>query len=578
METALTAGQMRLRVGLAQIDTAVGAPTKNRDRILEAAHRAAERGVDCLLCPELALAGYPPEDLLFREDFVAACAEALQAVAKACPVPLMIVGLPWISESGLTNAAAVVVPRQVLALYHKHHLPNYGVFDEARYFAAGDQRLLLEWAGWRIGVSICEDIWLPDGPWLDDARAGADLLVNLSASPYQREKPRERERMLATRASDAEAYLASCNLVGGQDELVFDGTSAVYAPDGTVLGRAASFAEDLLVVDLEPGLSRYRRRLDRRWLHHAPDQAMVVDVPQEPKAHPSSEPPGLKAFLEPVEELRQALRLGLADYVDKNRFAGVVLGLSGGIDSSVTAAIAVEALGPERVHGVFLPSTITSDESREDAEQLAAMLGLDYHVIPIGAIFQTSLDELQGLFAGRAWDVTEENLQARIRGNVLMALSNKFGWLVLITGNKSEMATGYSTLYGDMAGGFGLLKDVYKGDVYRLAHAINRSGVVIPQRVLDKAPTAELRPGQKDEDSLPPYPLLDQILAGYIEQDWSPAELVARGFPAEAVRLAVTLVNRNEYKRRQAPIGIKVSPRAFGRDRRMPVTGRFPEA
>jgi NAD+ synthase (glutamine-hydrolysing) len=568
----------RIRIGLAQVNVRVGRPADNRRRLEEWMAEARARAVDILLFPELALSGYPPEDLLFRSDFIAACWAELETLAQHTVVPLVVVGLPRRGVSGLTNTAAVLVPGRVAALYDKQHLPNYGVFDEARYFTPGHERILLEWAGWRIGLSVCEDVWLADGPWLEDARAGADLLLNISASPYHRDKPAARDRMLATRAQDAEAFLAACNLVGGQDELVFDGTSAVYGPDGAVLARAASFAEELLTVDLDPEMPRYRRGLDRRWFHREPGGAVrVVPVEGEPAVHRPGAPATVRPFLEPVEELRRALVLGLKDYVEKNGFAAVVVGLSGGIDSSVTAALAVEALGAERVHGIFLPSAITSRESREDAEQLAAALGIDYHEIGIAPIFEASMAQLAELFRDRPWNEAEENLQARIRGNLLMALSNKFGWLVLITGNKSEMATGYSTLYGDMAGGFGVLKDVYKRDVYRLAEAINRDRPVIPPRVLEKAPTAELRPGQRDEDSLPPYAVLDQILAGYVEQDLSPEELIARGFDPEHVRLTVKLVNRNEYKRRQAPVGTRVSPRAFGRDRRMPITGRFPD-
>ena len=566
-----------LRLGLAQANFEVGRPALNRGRAAAWASRAQEAGVDWLVFPELALSGYPPEDLLFREDFLTAVEEELSQLCQMSLPPVTVVGLPLRSAAGLHNAAAVLSEGRVAGIYAKHELPNYGVFDEARYFAAGRDYLLLDWDGWRIGISICEDMWLADGPWLHDARQGADLLINLSASPFERGKPRQRDAMLATRALDAEAYVASCNLVGGQDELVFDGSSAVYGPGGQVLARAAAFSEELVTIDLIPGVSRHRRRTDRRWRGEREDeQALVLPVSSEPNRDAAVV--RVAPFLDPTEELRRALVLGLKDYVEKNRFPGIVLGLSGGIDSSVTAALAVEALGVERVHGVFLPSRITAETSRDDALMLAERLGITCLTIPIEPSFEAMLESLKPAFAGRAQDTTEENLQARIRGTIWMALSNKFGWLVVTTGNKSEMATGYSTLYGDMAGGFSLLKDVYKEDVYALARAVNQGHEIIPAGVLVKPPTAELREGQKDEDSLPPYPLLDAILAGYIEQDLSPDELVSQGFPEDAVALSVRLVNRNEYKRRQAPVGVKVSGRAFGRDRRLPITGQFPEA
>jgi NAD+ synthase (glutamine-hydrolysing) len=570
------AGERRLRLGLAQINTWVGRPRRNADTVRRWAQAARDAGVDWLVFPELTLAGYPPEDLLFREDFIRAVEAELEPLAAERLAPVVVVGLPRRGPAGLENAAAVLAGGEVAALYAKQHLPNYGVFDEARYFAPGSKSLLVDWDGWRVGISVCEDIFLADGPWLAEARAGADLLLNLSASPFERDKPRQRDAMLATRAFDAEAYVALCNLVGGQDELVFDGTSAVYGPDGKVVARAPSFEETLLVVDLEPGVARHRRRTDRRWRGDQPAEEAVF-LTADPPRHPPIPKPAVTPFGADVDVLRQALVMGLRDYVRKNGFRGVVLGLSGGIDSSVAAALSVEALGADQVHAVFLPSRITADTSREDAFTVAANLGIECRELPIADIFAAMMAVLAPHFGDRPWDATEENLQARIRGTLWMALSNKFGWLVVTTGNKSEMATGYSTLYGDMAGGFSLLKDVYKEDVYRLAQAINGEREIIPARVLTKPPTAELREGQRDEDSLPPYPLLDEILVGYVEQDLAPAELKARGLPPGAVDLAVRLVNRNEYKRRQAPVGVKVSSRAFGRDRRMPITGQFPE-
>ncbi len=565
-----------LRVGLAQINTLVGDPAGNGRRVAAAVDEAASQGVGVLVFPELTLSGYPPEDLLLRADFLAACEQELARVAVASrAVPLVLVGLPRVGPGGLENSAAALAGGRVVACYAKQHLPNYGVFDEVRYFTAGQAPLVLALAGWRIGVTICEDLWVSDGPWLEEARAGAELLVNLSASPYQRGRPRLRDQMLGVRALDGEAYVASCNLVGGQDELVFDGTSGIYDPDGTARARAASFQEALVVADLDPTRVGHRRRLDRRW--RTGEAVPVVEVRGAPEPRPAAPAePNVVPWLDSVSELRQALVLGLRDYVAKNGFPGVVLGLSGGIDSSVAAVLAADALGAARVHGVFLPSAITSAESREDAQQLASALGIDYREIAIAASFEAVRAALAPSFGDRPWDVAEENLQARLRGLLWMGLSNKFGWLVLVTGNKSEMATGYATLYGDMAGGLAVLKDVYKEDVYALARHMNAEQMVVPARVLEKPPSAELSPNQQDQDSLPPYPVLDPILRAYVEEDLSPEALAARGMDPAAVDLAVRLVNRSEYKRRQAPIGIRVSGRAFGRDRRMPVTGHFP--
>jgi len=568
--------EQRLRIGLAQIDTVVGSPAHNGDRVRWAVAEAVAQQVDLLVLPELTLAGYPPEDLLLREDFVAACEDELVAVARAAePVPVVLVGLPRRGAAGLENTAAVLAGGQVRAYYQKQHLPNYGVFDEARYFAPGREGLVATFRGWRIGVTICEDMWIADGPWLSEARAGADLLVNLSASPYAQGKPLERDRMLAVRAQDAEAYVASCNLVGAQDELVFDGTSAIYDPDGTTRARAAQFVEELVVADLDLSRTRHRRRLDRRWRTGA--DVPVVELADGPMTTYPPTVPKVAPWESPVRELRRALARGIQDYVAKNRFEDVVVALSGGIDSAVVTVLAVDALGPSHVHAVFMPSAISSEESRKDALELARRLQVDFRVIGIQEAFGVVRSALAPSFVDRPWDLTEENLQARLRGLINMALSNKFGWLVLTTGNKSEMATGYATLYGDMAGGLAVIKDVYKQDVYRLAVDMNSDSEVIPVRVLEKPPSAELSPGQKDEDSLPPYHVLDPILKAYIEDDLNPSELVARGMDKDAVALAVRLVNRSEYKRRQAPVGIRVSARAFGRDRRMPVTGFFPQ-
>ncbi len=566
-----------MRIRLMQMNSVVGDVRGNLERMIAAVKAAREDGVNALVFPEMSLAGYPPEDLLFRPSFLDALSDAQKELARHTQDILVVAGYAY-EGTGLYNAAAVMADTRTVARVQKQHLPNYGVFDEARYFTPGEGTTVLKWDQWTLGISICEDLWYPDGPYLRQARSGANLLINISASPFSRGKSQLRQEMMATRADDAAAYLVWNNLVGAQDELVFDGESVIFSPDGRLLARAKAFSEDVLTVDLDRTPSQHRRWIDPRWrLGNSESAAVtVVEVPLSAVTDQSSK----NAFrVEPlpdtVESLYQALVLGLRDYVEKNGFGDVVIGLSGGIDSALTAVIAVDALGADRVHGVFMPSVITSNTSFQDAKQLADNLRIDWREIPIKTVMSSFMRELGPHFDGRPVDLAEENLQARIRGTLLMALSNKLGWLVLTTGNKSEMATGYSTLYGDMAGGFAVLKDVLKTEVFRLARYVNRDRERIPQNVLVKPPSAELRPDQKDEDSLPPYDILDQILKGYIEDDMTPEEMVRMGLDGEAVRLTVRLVNRNEYKRRQAPIGIKVTPRAFGRDRRMPITGRF---
>lgn len=566
-----------MRIRLMQMNSVVGDVRGNLERMIAAVKAAREDGVNALVFPEMSLAGYPPEDLLFRPSFLDALSDAQKELARHTQDILVVAGYAY-EGTGLYNAAAVMADTRTVARVQKQHLPNYGVFDEARYFTPGEGTTVLKWDQWTLGISICEDLWYPDGPYLRQARSGANLLINISASPFSRGKSQLRQEMMATRADDAAAYLVWNNLVGAQDELVFDGESVIFSPDGRLLARAKAFSEDVLTVDLDRTPSQHRRWIDPRWrLGNSESAAVtVVEVPLSAVTDQSSK----NAFrVEPlpdtVESLYQALVLGLRDYVEKNGFGDVVIGLSGGIDSALTAVIAVDALGADRVHGVFMPSVITSNTSFQDAKQLADNLRIDWREIPIKTVMSSFMTELGPHFDGRPVDLAEENLQARIRGTLLMALSNKLGWLVLTTGNKSEMATGYSTLYGDMAGGFAVLKDVLKTEVFRLARYVNRDRERIPQNVLVKPPSAELRPDQKDEDSLPPYDILDQILKGYIEDDMTPEEMVRMGLDGEAVRLTVRLVNRNEYKRRQAPIGIKVTPRAFGRDRRMPITGRF---
>ena len=577
-----------LRLALAQINTTVGDLAGNEAKIVTRIARARELGAQIVAFPELAVPGYPPEDLLLKPSFVAANLDALERIARHASGITAVVGFVDRTED-IHNAAAVLHDGKVAAVYHKAYLPNYGVFDEDRYFRAGERPLVFSLGEAQVGVNICEDIWYPAGPTEVQAQAGAQLVINISASPYHAGKGAARERMLATRATDNVILVAFCNLVGGQDELVFDGGSVILDERGEVIARGQQFAEDLVVADLDlAAVFRQQLHDPRQRKGRAPQTAEAVQrVTLTP--HASFAP--LRATeehiippLEPPAEIYQALVTGVGDYVRKNGFRQAVIGLSGGIDSSLTAAIAVDALGAENVTGVFMPSRYSSDESREDAAELAQNLGTRFMTIAIDRTFQAYLDMLAEPFAGRKPDTTEENLQARIRGNILMALSNKHGWLVLTTGNKSEMSVGYATLYGDMAGGLAVIKDVPKDLVYRLsAHVNRRAGrALIPQRVFDKAPTAELRPNQTDQDSLPSYPVLDRILHAYVEEDRSLSEIAALGatepaFDRATVVDVIRMVDRAEYKRRQAPPGIKITSRAFGRDRRLPITNRYRE-
>jgi NAD+ synthase (glutamine-hydrolysing) len=611
------------RLALAQINTTVGDLAGNERKIVDGIHRARALGADLVAFPELAVPGYPPEDLLLKPSFVQANLETLQQIAEATRAPraahaphsiraaentppiAAVVGFCDRTDD-LHNAAAVLYDGRVAAVYHKTYLPNYSVFDEERYFRAGGRPLVFSLGDLapRIGVNICEDIWYPAGPTQTQALAGAQIVVNISASPYHAGKGAARERMLATRAADNVLYIAFCNLVGGQDELVFDGGSVILDERGEVIARARQFEEDLIVADLDL-TAPFRRRLHdpRRRKERARLSAQAVEqVDLVSQASISQRPPPIPVrptvgtpispSLDPLAEVYQALVLGTGDYVRKNGFRQVVIAISGGIDSALTACIAVDALGAENVTGVFMPTRYSSVDSREDAEQLAHNLGLQYMNIPIDDAFQAYLDMLAPAFAGTEPNVAEENIQARIRGNVLMALSNKFGWLVLTTGNKSEMSVGYATLYGDMAGGYAVIKDVPKDLVYRLSDYVNESRVfagrarggreragcaVIPQRTIDKAPTAELRPNQTDQDTLPPYPVLDGILRAYVEEDRGLDEIVALGYERETVVDVLRMVDRAEYKRRQAAPGVRITPRAFGKDRRLPITNRYRE-
>ena len=561
----------RLRVAAAQINTVVGDLAGNSERILAAIKAAEEAGVDLVALPELAITGYPPEDLLLRPAFVAEAQRALEKVAARTGRTVAVIGFP-LAERDLYNAAAVCAGGSVRGLYRKWLLPNYGVFDEARYFTPSeDPSSLFVINGVRVAVSICEDIWSPTGPIAAQAAGGAELAVNINASPYYAGRLTEREPMVATRAADHSVPILYVNLIGGQDELVFDGGSAVYDESGHVLARARQFEEDLLVVDLDVRPTFRKRLLDPRGRPSRP-ALPEVHISERRPATEKPRPARIETPLGPEAEVWSALRVGTGDYVTKNHFTDVVIGLSGGIDSSVVAALAVDALGAGHVTGVLMPSRYSSDHSVTDADELAANLGIRTLTVPIEPAHATFLDLLAEPFAGSEPGLAGENLQARIRGTILMTLSNKFNWLVLTTGNKSEMATGYSTLYGDMAGGFAPLKDVEKTLVYRLAAWRNDQGLVIPQHVLDKPPSAELAPGQVDADSLPPYDVLDPILEGYVEGDRSVTELEADGFDPATVRRVARLVDISEYKRRQAPPGVRVSPKAFGKDRRLPIT------
>jgi NAD+ synthase (glutamine-hydrolysing) len=569
-----------MRLALAQINTIVGDLDGNAELIRRRLAEAKDQQADLVVFPELAVTGYPPEDLLLRPSFVQAAQAKAEELARDARGIVALIGVPWFDRD-LYNACAVCAAGEIKTLYRKRFLPNYGVFDEDRYFATGRDLVLLEHGGTLVGPTICEDMWQPGPPATELALAGAQLLVNLSASPFHLLRDRERQEMFATRARDNSCFVAFCNSVGGQDELIFDGNSLVLDEEGHVLARGPSFEEALLVVDVEPADAIGRRLRDVRRRALARDRRELPDLPvvHVGSSQGTREPiEGVVApQLEELEQMRLALELGLADYVNKNGFADVVVGISGGIDSALTAALAVEALGPLRVHCVSMPSRYSSAETRADAGRLAANLGADFRELPIDEIYNANEQALAESFAGLEHDLTEENLQARIRGVLLMALSNKYGWLVVATGNKSELSVGYATLYGDMAGGFALLKDVFKTDVFRLAEHLNRRAgdELIPQSIIDRAPTAELRDNQLDEDSLPPYPALDKVLAAYVEQDRSAEELSADGFDRDIVERAVSMIDRSEYKRRQAPPGVRLRQKAFGRDRRTPITNHW---
>jgi NAD+ synthase (glutamine-hydrolysing) len=555
----------------------VGDLDGNVATMLEALDRAEAAGCDLAVFPELAITGYPPEDLLLKPSFVSDNRSALEKLAARTGRCAAVVGFVDAGRD-LYNAAAVCAHGSVQGVYRKRLLPNYSVFDEQRYFAAGpgDPKLFVV-GGVRVGISICEDVWSPTGPVTDQAAGGAELMLNISASPFHAGKLAERERMLATRAADASCALVYVNLVGGQDELVFDGASLVVDADGAIVARAPQFAEDVMVVDVEVRPVFRKRLLDPRGRAQAPPLDAVTVTTEPRSAGERAEPP-MADPLPAVHEIYEALVVGTRDYVRKTGFDDVVVGLSGGIDSSLVAVIAVDALGAGHVHGVAMPSRFSSDSSNDDAEKLAQNLGIDYRVIPIEPAHAAFLEMLAPSLEGTEEDITEENIQARARGVVLMALSNKFRWMVLATGNKSEMAAGFATLYGDMAGGFAVIKDVRKTLVYDLCRDRNRRGgdhPPIPESVLEKPPSAELKADQRDDQSLPPYEELDPILEAYIEGDTTAVDLEREGFDGELVRRVVGLVDRAEYKRRQAPPGVRVTPKAFGKDRRLPITNHY---
>lgn len=530
-----------MKIALAQINVVVGDLEGNAARILECARQAQQAGASILLTPELALCGYPPEDLLLRTGFNLACLNTLQSMARSVSGITLVVGHPGLDNGERFNAASVLRDGKIIATYHKHKLPNHTVFDEVRYFSPGSEACVFEVEGVKFGLNICADIW-HEGPATLAREADADVLLVLNASPYHMHKQAARYEVLRERIRETGMPMVYCNLIGGQDELVFDGASFAMNSRGELTHQFAFFEDLIGIVELEGG---------------------------EPKAGEIVPEPSLE------ENVYRALCVGVKDYVEKNGFPGVELGLSGGIDSALTLAVAVDALGAERVHAVMMPSQFTADISLEDARQMAQGLGVRYSEIPIKPIYDEFLNSLADEFNDLPFDTTEENIQARTRGTLLMALSNKYGTLVITTGNKSEVAVGYATLYGDMAGGFSVLKDIPKTLVYRLSNYRNKLSPVIPQRVITRAPSAELRANQVDQDSLPPYDILDAIMEAYVEHDLCPEEIESMGYKADDVRRVVTLIDRNEYKRRQSPVGVRVTARGFGKDRRYPITSKY---
>jgi NAD+ synthase (glutamine-hydrolysing) len=553
----------RVRLAIAQINCTVGDLAGNARKVAEYLAKAEELGADIVSFPELTITGYPPEDLLLKPAFIKDNIDMLHKTAKSVGETVAVIGFVDRKGSDIYNAAAVIYRGKIAGTSYKMFLPNYGVFDEKRYFKPASSQSVFRMGEAVFGVNICEDIWHKEGSVAMQAALGANLIVNINSSPYYAGKIREREDVVRYQAKKNSVLVSYTNLVGGQDELVFDGQSMVVSPSGEVIARAAAFKEELLVVDVEMP---------------AKHKISSKSIPVSADMSRSGKPEISKHTARPMtseEEVYKALVLGLRDYVTKNGFKEVVIGLSGGIDSSIVAALAVDALGKDKVVGVFMPTRYSSEASANDAKKLSENLGIRFMTISIEQLFKLYTMSLDPKFSGSGKDKTEENLQARIRGNMLMALSNKFGWMVLTTGNKSEMSTGYATLYGDMAGGFAVIKDVPKTLVYKLAKYRNSVSFVIPESVLTKEPTAELRPDQKDRDTLPSYDLLDRILKAYIEEDKTASEIVKAGFNKEVVEKVVGMVDSSEYKRRQSPPGIKITPKAFGRDRRMPIVNKY---
>lgn len=561
-----------LRIGMGQINSIVGDLKGNGDRVVEWARRARAQDVDILALPELVITGYPPEDLLLKKGFTDANIKVVNEVASRIDTPATIVGFVDQSASGIYNAAAVIYKGKIRGVYRKELLPNYGVFDEKRYFLPGGKPRIFRFGDVLFGIGICEDLWFKEGPVSAMARSGAGLIFNINASPYYAGKIYAREEVVRSRIRENRVWVAYTNLVGGQDELVFDGQSFIMDKSGNVAASAKEFREDLLVVDIP------KKELMKKTSGTGADARVTTVAARPRKVYPGAKKSLMVKpvkRLDPVEEVYEALKLGLHDYVNKNGFKGTVIGLSGGIDSALVAALAADALGRENIVCVFMPSIFTSRESREDAYELAEKLGTRIIEVPIDGIYEAYHGSLEKFFTGLKPDVTEENLQARIRGNILMALSNKFGWLVLTTGNKSEMSVGYATLYGDMAGGFAVIKDVPKTLVYQLCTWRNTSGGVIPERIITKEPTAELKANQKDRDSLPPYDHLDLVLKSYVEEDKEPSGADFPSMPRAEIARVLRMVDLSEYKRRQSPPGIKITPKAFGKDRRMPITNKY---